>query len=155
MKHPLTTALVLTVGLLVGPVASGAESSTPPPAPPAKSAERSAPTKKSSAAPAPTPSPPPASAAQPPPTPSPATTPTGVQGMEREFGERSKDLIEKRKALLERLRLAPTEEEKQRVIAELRRQQQERVEQQRELARQIREQMQNKRSDVRATGPGG
>ncbi|MCX6953470.1 MAG: hypothetical protein NTV51_15075, partial [Verrucomicrobia bacterium] len=93
--------------------------------------------------------------AKPAPATPPAAAPGSVQGLEREFGERSKDLIEKRKVLLERLRLAKTEDEKQKIIGELRQQQQERVEQQRELARQIREQMQNRRSDARSAGPGG
>lgn len=121
MKRSTVTALALAAALLAGSSVRGAESPSSPPAPPAKSAEKSAdPTKEKSAR-------------------------DGVQGMEREFGERSKDLIEKRKILLERLRLAKTEEEKQRIISELRQQQQQRLEQQREAARQIREQMQTKR----------
>lgn len=133
MKRPFAPFVAFAAAHLSAVFTSGAEPSAPPSKKTAAPAPKSAPS-------APTPSP---------------TAPENVQRMEREFGERSQDLIQKRKLLLERLRLAQTEEEKQRIIAELRRQQQERVDQQRELARQIREQMQNKRGDSRAASPGG
>lgn len=73
----------------------------------------------------------------------------GVQRLVREFGEQRNDLLDERNALLERLRLARTEEEKQRILAELRQLQQQRIEQQREKARQIREQMLGSRESRR------
>jgi hypothetical protein len=81
--------------------------------------------------------------------------PEGVSEMAREFGQQSKDLAERRKALIERLRSAKTEEEKERIIAELRQQQKQRLEQQREVARQIREQMQTTRRETGAAASGG
>ncbi len=128
MKLPPASAFLLAAGLLAGTRAGGAEPA-PPAAPAAKPADKAAPAK-------------------------PAPAPDAVQSLEREFGERSNRLIENRKVLIERLRLARTEEEKQRILAELRQQQQERIDQQRELARQIREQMQQRRSEPRAAGPG-
>lgn len=79
----------------------------------------------------------------------------GVQQLVSEFGEQRQDRLDQRRALLERLQAAKNEDEKKRIITELRQQQQQRLEQQRELARQIREQLQNSRGDVRPAGPGG
>lgn len=135
MNHSFAAALVLVLGSFTGPPASGAEKSAPPDPPPAKKQADAPPSKKAPARPQP--------------------APGSVESLAREFGEGSKDLISRRKALLERLRHAQSEEEKQRIVAELRQQQQQRLEQQREIARQIREQMQNKRSDPRPAGPGG
>jgi Skp family chaperone for outer membrane proteins len=78
-----------------------------------------------------------------------------MQRLQREFDQQSQSVLEKRKALLERLRKAGTDEERNKIMAELRSQQQERMEQQRELARQIREQMQNEREARRTQPPGG
>lgn len=93
--------------------------------------------------------------ATPPPRPASPATGAGVQQLVSEFGEQRQDRLDQRRALLERLQAAKNEEEKKRIIAELRQQQQQRLEQQRELARQIREQLQNSRGDVRPAGPGG
>jgi hypothetical protein len=75
--------------------------------------------------------------------------------MATDFGKQRDDRLDQRKLLLQRLESAKTEDEKQRILAELRQQQQQRIDQQRELARQIREQMQNKRGETRpAATPG-
>ncbi len=80
---------------------------------------------------------------------------SGAQKMAADFGKQRDDRLDQRKALLERLRTAKTEEEKQRILSELRQQQQQRIDQQRELARQIREQLQNRRHETRpAAAPG-
>lgn len=67
--------------------------------------------------------------------------PSEVDRLVREFGEQRNDLLDQRNALLERMRQAKTDEEKQKIVAELRQLQQQRIDQQREKARQIREQM--------------
>jgi hypothetical protein len=82
-----------------------------------------------------------------------------VQRMQREFDQQSRSVLEKRKTLMERLRKAGTDDERNKIMTELRaqqqEQQQERMDQQRELARQIREQMQSAREARRTQAPGG
>lgn len=165
MNTTLKSALAFAGGLLAASPSGWAQAPERPAA--ARTEKVASETSKEQAAPRETPPPPAtATAKQSPPRPeepasaAPASSPTpvpkdaprsaseGVKGMAREFGEQSKDLLKKRKALLERLRLARTQEEKQRIVAELRQQQKQRLEQQREVARQIREQMQNKRSEM-------
>ena len=76
-----------------------------------------------------------------------------VSQFRKDFQEKSKDLLEQRRIMKERLDKATTEEEKERIRDEMRQQQQQRMDQQRELARQIREQMQQTRED--RLRPGG
>lgn len=71
----------------------------------------------------------------------------GVKGMARDFGKQSKDLLAKHQELTQRLKTAKTKEEKEQIMAELRQYQRQRLEQQRQLARNLRDQLQ-------ATRPG-
>lgn len=68
-----------------------------------------------------------------------------VEQLQREFDTQRKELLEQRKAALERLRQAKTDEERNRIVEEMRRQQQDRLDKQRELMRQIRERLQTER----------
>ena len=73
------------------------------------------------------------------------SAPEGVQKMASDFSKQRDARLDNRKALLEKLRTAKTEEEKQRILADLRQQQQQRLDQQREAARQAREQLRDSR----------
>lgn len=147
---PLLLALATTC-LWASPVCRGADTptppapkKTPPPVAATKATAPATPKSESAAAPATIPS----GSASP-------TAPTTAQKMASDFGKQREDRLDQRKALLQRLETAKSEEERQRILAELRQQQQARIEQQRELARQIREQMQNKRGETRpAAAPG-
>ena len=164
MKLNFVRLLILSFSLLAGIAQLAAADATPPaPSSAEKSAAKnsSAPAKAAPAAKSTTektsadsPVAPKAAvpAANPPANPV-ATTPVAenVEQMVRDFDQQRKDLLTKDKALRERLRLAKTEDEKQRIIAELRQLQQQRVEQQREIARQIREDMLNSRRSEAAT----
>ncbi len=123
MKHSLVTVLALVAAMsAAGPSAVGAERETAPaPAPPKKAAP---------AAPA---------------------GGDGLQRLAREFGEKRADILDGRKALLERLRLAKTDEEKQRIVTEIRQLQQQRLDEQREQARLIREQLLSNRETRRGS----
>jgi hypothetical protein len=147
MTTKLLTPCLLLGSLLVVAIPGRAQT---PPSPPREAAKPAA-TSPAKSEPAKSTPPADAKSAPPPPTPAPAAS---VQQMTREFGEQSKALVDKRKVLLDRLSQAKTEDEKQRILAELRQQQQQRLDQQREVARQIREQMQNKRGEMSAAGPG-
>jgi hypothetical protein len=137
--------------LLLAAFLAGAAGGRAQPAPaPAPAEKKSAPTH----APAPAPKAK-ADAASPEAKPAPAAAaPGSVQRLVSEFGTQREGRLDQRKALLDRLRLAKNDEEKQRILAELRQQQQQRLDQQRELARQIREQMQQKRGAASASKPG-
>lgn len=91
----------------------------------------------STAKPKSAPPPPPAKAAPP--------APAGVQKMASDFSRQRDVQLHDRKALLEKLRTAKTDEEKQRLLAELRQQQQQRLDEQREAARQKRDQLRDSR----------
>lgn len=71
--------------------------------------------------------------------------PEGVQKMASDFSKQRDARLDDRKVLLEKLRAAKTEEEKQRILADLRQQQQQRLDQQREAARRAREQLRDSR----------
>lgn len=146
--HATLRRLLLLAALLAG-VAGGRAQTPAAPAPAEKKS-------------APTPAPAPAAkakaeAASPDAKPAPAAdaaAPESVQRMVTEFDTQREGRLDQRKALLDRLQLAKTDEEKQRILTELRQQQQQRLDQQRELARQIREQMQQKRGASAASKPG-
>lgn len=72
--------------------------------------------------------------------------------MAADFGEKSQDLLAKNKALRDRLSAAKTQEERQKIIAELRDQAEKRRERQREIARNIRDQLQNDRRNDGGVG---
>lgn len=72
----------------------------------------------------------------------------------REFAAQREEFIAQRRELVARLQTA-TEEERQAIIAELRLQLQSRVEEQRALAKQIREEMKALREQRRQQGPNG
>ena len=92
----------------------------------------------------------------PPPAAAKPAAPTGekpeVQRLVDDFDDKRQNLIEAHKAALERLRSARSEEERRRIVSELRQLQQQRLEQQRENVRQMREQMQQVQ---RPNRPGG
>jgi len=75
-----------------------------------------------------------------------------VQGLADDFDKKRRNLLEAHKAAVLRLRQARTEEERRRIVEELRQLQQQRLEQQRENIREMREQM---RQTQRPNRPGG
>jgi hypothetical protein len=85
----------------------------------------------------PAPSPPPAKTATP--------APAAVQKMASDFSQQREAQLHDRKALLEKLRTAKTDDEKQSILSELRRQQQQRLDEQREAARQKRDELRETR----------
>lgn len=74
-----------------------------------------------------------------------SATPAAVQKMASDFNKQREARLDDRRALLEKLRTAKTEEEKERIRTQLREQQQQRLDQQREAARQTREQLRDTR----------
>lgn len=126
---PFLFVLLLTPGPSAraqSPSPKAAEKSAPPAKPPAKTeaAKPSAPPAAASTA---------------------AAGTTGVQKMAGDFNQQREARLDDRRALLEKLRLAKSDEEKQRVLTELRQQQQQRLDEQREAARQAREQLRETR----------
>ncbi len=138
LKHLSVFATVILTAVACCPLQAAEK---PAPSPPAKPAEAAA------ANPSEKKSPPPA------PTPAPAAKPAGVEKIATDFERQRKERLEQQNRLIERLKGAKTDAEKEKILSEVREQQQQRAEQQREVARQIREQMQNKRGELGTASP--
>jgi len=143
--------LALVGGLLAGAVPGHAQpaASTPPekssrpasPPPPPAAAKSDT---KSDAAPKPADK---GTPEKKPDAPAPAASP---QQLKEDFDKQSKDVLAKYNALVARLRAAQTTEERNKIIAELREENNNRLAQQRERAREIKEQKLRDRSEVGA-----
>jgi len=135
--------VVIALGACLLPITGWAQAGTP-----ARETAESKAAAKEAAAPAKE-APPPAAEAKPA---APAGEKPEVQRLVDDFDDKRQNLIEAHKAALERLRSARSEEERRRIVSELRQLQQQRLEQQRENVRQMREQMQQVQ---RPNRPGG
>lgn len=81
--------------------------------------------------------------------------PTEIQNLIKDFATQRDAMLAARKALLDQLKAATTDADKQAIIAQLRAQMQDLRADQRELGKQIREQLRELRKNRPTTGTGG